>query len=152
MNASYTDIRTRIKEEPLWFDMNGVPRYDKFHPDLCPNIYADEVILLEIACQRCGKKFFVEMNWNDFSLNFLGKRIPSFRERITRWKKQKRKSDGWAPIHYGDPPCHDCVGDTMNCYDLRIVKFWKRSRKLVWRMTRRKVFEGEINEVEGEEE
>lgn len=33
----------------------------------------------------------------------------------------------WAPLHYGDPPSHGCVGDTENCYDLRVVEFWEKS-------------------------
>lgn len=34
-------------------------------------------------------------------------------------------------LHYGDPPRHSCggAGETMNVDDLRIVEFWKRSRK-----------------------
>lgn len=151
MLSFYPDIRKRITEEPKWYDSNGVPRYDKFHPDLCPNIYADEVILLEIACQNCGKRFFVEMNWYGFSFSLGGKRIPSFKERLIRWKRKGKKSDGWAPIHYGDPPAHGCTGDTMNCYDLRIVRFWKRGRKPIWGMTRRRGFEIGINEYSDEE-
>jgi hypothetical protein len=27
-------------------------------------------------------------------------------------------------IHYGDPPFHDCTGDTQNVDDLRVVEFW----------------------------
>jgi hypothetical protein len=34
------------------------------------------------------------------------------------------KDKNYTPFHYGDPPAHGCVGDTMNCYDLRIVEFW----------------------------
>lgn len=37
------------------------------------------------------------------------------------------------PIHYGDPPRHDVIGDegcftgaSMNVYDLRVLQFWAR--------------------------
>lgn len=146
MNASYDDIKKRIKEEPLWYDTHGVPRYDKFHPDLCPNIYADEVILLEIECQRCGKKFFVEANWAALTFDITGKRIPSIKKRMMQWKRNGKKSDGWSALHWGDPPFHGCVGDTMNCFDLRIVEFWKRRKLPSFEWTRRRAFECKIDE------
>jgi len=143
MNASYEDIRKRIKKEPLWFDTNGVPRYDKFHPSLSPNIYADEVILLEIACQRCGVKFEVEMNGENFKRLLMGEPVPSFTERVKKIRKEKAE---FSPIHYGDPPFHGCVGDTMNCMDLRILQFCKRSRssKSFFRWMRIKNYEIEL--------
>lgn len=116
MKAKYEDIRKRIKEEPKWYDENGVPRYDPFHPDLSPNIYAEEVVLLEIKCQACGKKFLVEMNWGN---------VYDYIEKIPTLEEQVRKKN----IHYGDPPRHECpCGDTMNCIDLRVVQFWKKDK------------------------
>ena len=103
MKANYLDILTRIAEEPSWYDQNGTPRYGEFHPSDCPNIYSYQVVLLRIACQACGAQFHVEMH-----------------------------SDWWRPIrqprelHYGDPPIHDCVGDTMNCEDLEVLQVWKK--------------------------
>jgi len=131
MKASYKDIKRRIKEPVLWYDYNGTPRYDKFHPSLSPNIYADEVILLEISCQNCGRRFLVEMNCSKLSTDFFGERMEPFSERIKKWKESKKelKEKGmhiWPPVHYGDPPIHNCIGDTMNCYDLEIVEFWHR--------------------------
>lgn len=146
MLASFMDIKTRIKEAPKWFDSNGVPRYGKFHPDLCPNIYADEMVLLEIACQDCGRRFLVEMNWDKFGSFLRGGKIPSFRKRLMEWKKlsDEKKKEEWSPIHYGDPPIHGCVGDTMNVYDLRLVQLWARSKKFPWTMTRRRRLEIEL--------
>ena len=142
------DIRKRIKEAPKWFDSNGVPRYEKFHPDLCPNIYADEVVLLKIACQDCGRRFLVEMNWGRFSCLLSGRKIPSFRERLMGWKKlsDAEKKEEWSPIHYGDPPIHGCVGDTMNVYDLQVIQLWARAKKFPWTKTRRRRLEIKINE------
>lgn len=107
MKAYYQDILLRISEEPKWYDQNGVPRFDEFHPKYCPNIYTRQVFLLNIACQACSKEFRVEMHSN--------------------W---------WEPIeyprelHYGDPPIHSCVGDSMNCEDLEILEAWSHPHGL----------------------
>lgn len=124
MLAKYEDIREKIKEEPQWYDENGTPRYAKFHPDLSPDIYANEVILLEITCQDCGELFFVEMDYN-VNVKIFDRHLESFSNRLRKWLKEEKKS--WCPVHYGDPPIHDCVGDTMNCNDIRIIEFWKRN-------------------------
>ena len=102
MNANYEDIISRIAESPRWYDANGTPRYDDFHPRYCPNIYSDQVILLRIACQACGEEFDVEMHAGFFE------------------ELNPRK------VHYGDPPRHDCMGDTMNCEDLEVLQVWQR--------------------------
>lgn len=120
MKASYQDIRNRIEKEPMWYDENGTPRYKKFHPDLSPNIYAREVILLKIACQHCHRRFLVEMNFGTFDLI---KGDSSFTEKLDLFIKSKKRKI-IPPVHYGDPPIHGCIGDTENCYDLRIVEFW----------------------------
>jgi len=148
MNASYEDIRKRIKEEPLWFDTNGVPRYDEFHPNRCPNIYANEVVLLEIACQRCGVRVKVEMNWDNFKRQLMGEPVPSFTERVRKFREERTK---FSPVHYGDPPFHGCVGDTMNCIDLRVLQFWKRSKsaKSFFRWMRIKNYEIGLEKEEG---
>ncbi|MEK6829690.1 MAG: hypothetical protein AABY15_06220 [Nanoarchaeota archaeon] len=126
MLAEYEDIKKRIKEEPKWYDENGTPRYDSFHPELSPNIYADEVALMKISCQECGQIFYVEMSWsksNLYNVLPLSKNIKS--------------------LHYGDPPRHsNCsAGDTMNCNDLEIVEFWERNFKKSVEWVRNKKFE-----------
>lgn len=103
MKAKYLDILSHITEEPSWYDQNGTPRYDEFHPSHCPNIYSDQVVLLRIACQACCKQFHVEMHGNWYS--------PMGRPR---------------ELHYGDPPRHGCVGDTMNCDDLEVLQAWTK--------------------------
>ena len=133
MKAKYEDIRKRIKEEPKWFDSNGVPRYDKFHPKLCPNIYAEEVILMEIECQWCGKRFFVELHWDVSDKIF--RNVKPLKECV----KEKKE------ICYGDPPIHHCTGDTMTSDSIRIVEFWERDKKtLEWK--RNKKFEIKFEE------
>ena len=105
MHSNYEDILNLTKKFPLWHDANGVPRFAKFSPLLCPNIYSNKVILQIISCAYCGKKFSVEMHSGILE---RGNALPP-----KKW-------------HYGDPPIHDCVGDTMNCNDLEVLEVWVR--------------------------
>ena len=105
MKENYEDIYALTDQEPLWYDQNGTPRFAKFEPKLCPNIYARHVFLILIGCQSCGKRFVVEMH-TDFYTSTV--------------KHPKH-------LHYGDPPIHGCVGDTMNCDDILIVEAWARN-------------------------
>lgn len=122
MKANYEDIKALTSKEPVWYDMNGVPRYAKFHPNLCPNIYATEVILLKIQCQSCEKPFLVEMHW-DYHNN-----QQSISDAIQK--------GNLGYIHYGDPPRHGIgkdgerycyAGDTMNAESVKIVEFWVKT-------------------------
>lgn len=106
MHHHYNDIKKRIKKEPKWYDCHGVPRYEDFTPNQSPNVYAREVVLVKIACQYCDEGFLVEINWG-YRDYLLGRGSTDH-------------------IHYGDPPNHDCTGDTMNCIDLEIKEFWIR--------------------------
>jgi hypothetical protein len=108
MHSPYADIISRIAEPPRWWDHHGCPRYDPFHPRLCLNIYSPQVTLLRIACQACHREFAVEMHATLFE---------------THHPQQ---------LHYGDPPWHDCVGDTMNCDDLEVLESWVRPRLDAW--------------------
>jgi hypothetical protein len=113
MHCNYEDIRSRIPEEPTWYDQNGTPRYGPFKPEMCPDMYANLVVLLRIACAGagCRQTFDVEMHGNVFS-------------GITRPKN----------LHYGDPPCHPCEygGYTMNCDDLVVLEVWHREGMGDW--------------------
>lgn len=124
MHESYDDIKSRITEEPTWYDQNGVPRYSKFEPKMCPNIYSDIVVLMRIACQNCAEEFLAEIHAGLFD----------------DWYHQHAPKE-W---HYGDPPIHDCVGDTMNCEDLEIVEVWYRDR---FNWVRKPEFEGSIDQA-----
>lgn len=117
MNRGYEDIRSRLGE-PLWWDEQCVPRYDPFTPRLM-GVYDNWVCLYEIACQNCGQEFKVAESWRIFDLK-EGKR----REEVT--------ADEVAALHFGDPPAHGCIGDTMNCDDLRVLEFWHRNEDFEW--------------------
>ena len=122
MKQGYFDIIHRMISGPLWWDEVGCPRYDSFDPDLANNIYAHEVVLLNIACQGCGRMFLVCMSWDSSS---AGK---SLKDRIA--------SGG---IHYGDPPNRGCCvgGATINSECHRVVEFWERRGEFQWVRDRR---------------
>lgn len=120
MLRDYSDIKSRLGE-PLWYDDNGVPRYEEFKPDMC-GVYDDQVVLLEIGCQDCGRKFKVVNCWD--------KLREIFRDRINRHLANPIEplptKVGPNYYHYGDPPNHGCVGDTMNSEPIRVLEFWHK--------------------------
>jgi len=117
MKRYYTDIISRIPDAPEWFDENGTPRYDEFHPDLLPDIYAREACLLVVRCQACGTEFRVGMSWSQFDAVIRKER--SLRDRIAS-----------NEIEYGDPPNMECcaAGPTMNSEPVRVLEFWESPR------------------------
>lgn len=139
MLRDYRDITSRLGQ-PLWFDSNGVPRYDKFHPDLC-GIYDDYVAYIELGCQGCSKTFMVSVE----------------RRKFRMWPKVEKNELPEPPneigsFHYGDPPRHDipnptvedvyrggwslhCSGVTMNSFPIRIVEFWEKNKNFHWERT-----------------
>jgi len=108
MHQSYEDITSKVPEAPQWWDQHGVPRYAPFAPRLC-SVYATQAVLLEIACQYCAMRFQVALDGD--VLNPLGNPLT---------------------LRYGDPPRHDCVGDSMACDNLRIVEAWTCDLQIGW--------------------
>lgn len=123
MRDTYSDIIGRICEHPTWYDENGCPRYGEFSPNNCPDIYANTVVLLRIRCQDCSEPFLVELSYGVFSS-------------IDRYPPKK--------LHYGDPPAHGCVGDTMNCEDEAVVEVWHRDIRMDGEFHRVPELEGKI--------
>jgi hypothetical protein len=115
MKHTYECIRSRIPEDPKWFDEDGVPRYDAFTPRLTANIYARQSCLLLIECQNCGQDFRVAMSWRTHEHAFGGKSSDL----------ATRVADG--TIHYGDPPNIECcpAGPTMNSVPRKVLEFWR---------------------------
>ena len=118
MNNYYEDIVEKLGE-PKWFDSLGYPRYCEFHPDNISNIYAREVVLLEIACQQCGKKFKVAINNSGYDCRY---------NKLSWTKEEDCKNLG-----YGDPPNMQCCGSgpSMISDSLQILEFW-RQENLNW--------------------
>lgn len=118
MLRDYKDITDKLGD-PQWWDDNGCPRYCDFSPNVC-GVYDHVVALLEIACQSCDERFRVVVSY----------------DRLRLWQRtEKRTGVGkqFYPtatdingFHFGDPPPHGCVGDTMNCDTYRVVEFWRR--------------------------
>jgi len=113
MNHHFDDITSRIAEKPSWYDDNGTPRYGAFTPNATPNIYANEAVLLEVACQGCKALFKVSMAWTNY-----GAYDGDMRQLI----KDKN-------LHYGDPPNTGCCasGPTMNSEPIRVLEYWHKS-------------------------
>lgn len=144
MKQHYLDIIERIDEEPLFYDVYGVPRYG--NPDNIP-----ECLMPTIACQLCGRQFRVAMVEGVYWSAWIGAtddpsnpfysvvqhterwaKIQSYlRERYTRYHPDApagvvpwevriiedkypdqcvKLREDWG---YGDPPRHNCAGDSM---------------------------------------
>lgn len=112
MHTDYRDIRTKAGGGVQWYDEHAVPRYDAFHPQACANVYADEVVLMEVRCQGCSKSFAVCMSKRRGDVG------PTLAEQI---------SD--KSIHYGDPPNIGCcpAGPTMNSVPIKVLQYWRRN-------------------------
>lgn len=91
----------------------------------------DQVALIEIQCQGCGKHFLVEVQ-SDRIKRILFKE-PDLKELI--------KTKG---LSYGDPPFHEGCdsGLTMTAIPLRVIEFWEYDwNKIEWKRNK----EYEIN-------
>lgn len=115
MKADYADIRSRITEQPTWFDKAGTPRYGEFSPGSTPSIYADEAALVLIECQACAATFRVAFDCD--KQQTILRNVPTLAARI---------SDG--AIGYGDPPRHGCSGDTMTSNAVSVLEYWRKDR------------------------
>lgn len=129
--AETCDCQCRAK--PLWWDENGVPRFSAHHPELAPNIYAYEVVLLKIQCQGCGERFLVQLDWS--SLDDVRRRmiLPDGDHDAARLSARARE----GTLDYGDPPRHAhpdptierCSGETMSSDAIGVVEFWRRTKE-----------------------
>lgn len=114
MRTNYEDIIEKLGE-PLWYDVYGVPRYCPYRPEE-GTVYPEASCYMEIACQACQKSFNVVSEHDRYSGPCI---LPEHKEGEDTW-------DAVGSFHYGDPPIHGCVGDTMNSVPIRIIEFWRR--------------------------
>jgi hypothetical protein len=121
MFVDYSDITERIAETPKWWDENGVPRYVEFEPRRAANIYAVEVVLLDISCFMCLRRFQVALSGQggahrDEAGVSLANKILS------------------GDIDYCDPPnygnCRD--GASTGCFNLAVLQYWRRDTPGDW--------------------
>jgi hypothetical protein len=127
MKQNYRDIMDRIDEEPKWFDVFGVPRYEE--PLIPPHLMG------RIRCQSCHREFYVALvdevyNRDPFEQLFSDNQSTS--NVVQDYEANTEVVNGIRVVkdveamlrgvhlslapnwHYGDPPSHGCVGDTMN--------------------------------------
>lgn len=144
MLCAYKDIRSRIAESPTWFDEYGVPRYCHFTPGHVADIYADEVALVEIACQECGHRMMVA-----FSSSLIGAICRGLGAEPDGQEPTLADAIRAKAIHYGDPPCFECsAGATMNCIDVRVVSYWRRGDRASERWVRDQSLEITLDDPE----
>lgn len=131
MNPSYDDIKM-LAGPPGWYSEGGVPRYAAFSPKLC-GIYNDYVALVQIACQSCKREFTVASCVDLDTMNIAGITL------VLPTRQECPDQNAWDLIgsfDYGDPPNHDCVGDSMSSVPLRVLQFWERRRAILARWIR----------------
>lgn len=123
MNDNYEDIiEAAGGKEPKWYDYYGVPRY-------CWPPTVPEKLLGRIRCQQCAKIFLVSLAVPVYIHPYAAKGAwlgfvrPSGAFRAA--SEKEKSANGWAYCmenqyelatnkwSYGDPPFHDCIGDTM---------------------------------------
>lgn len=112
MLPDYSDIINHADTEPIWFDQNGVPRFESFHPQML-GVYTKYALYATIACQSCGKRFNVGCGYNAYDFLYDGT--------IQHYELDKLAKN----FHYGDPPPHGCMGDTMNCEDIETLQVYE---------------------------
>lgn len=134
MKPSYEDIHrvaATAGVQPLWFDQDGVPRFDEFDPDML-GVYDDFSILAAIQCQNCALSFWVGCGYMKYPLGpLVTNRILTIEQVVERF-------------HYGDPPRHGCVGDTMSSITLELLEVWEKSRSTYGWMRRHDLEGGQV--------
>jgi hypothetical protein len=132
MKPTYIDILNNVNKPPVWYDENGAPRYEPFRPEITSNPSSSEIMLIEIKCQECGRKFIVECTHSRY--HFLIKRpvtVP-----IKLFSEELANNPKYLPS-YGDPPFHSKYDDSNSCHagstmtsiSIRIIELWKYNEK-----------------------
>lgn len=118
MYPVYRDLRLRLGV-PLWHDQHGVPRYDKFHPDLL-GIYDEWAAAFLVQCQSCQETF--PCATGQPNLIFVNGQ-PEFISDVETFLEQY--------VHWGDAPWHDgesqCAGTTMSTSIVKLLSVWHRT-------------------------
>lgn len=132
MNQCYHELLAALGT-PQWFDEHAVPRFIPFAPREVANIYADQVLLVEIQCQACRARFRVAFSESLSSLlmehAMTGSPPLPISERARLFGAVARGGP-----HFGDPPNVACcpAGPTMNSESLRVIEAWERSDAFEW--------------------
>lgn len=135
MKATYDDILERVGATPDWFDENGTPRFGAFTPRALPDIYADECVLLEVACADCRARFKVAMSTSSSARMIARARGV---EESQPGERDLAEAIARKWIGYGDPPRaghrDECVaGATMSSDTERVIEYHRRAPGGPWR-------------------
>jgi hypothetical protein len=129
MNADYKDIRSRIQEQPLWFDEHAVPRYELFKPELVADIYAEEAVLFLIECQACGKRYKVAASFSKCAATSDAYYMRELDEEGGLPDRPLADEIRHGGINYGDPPnaCDSgCLaGSSMSSISIGVLQYWR---------------------------
>lgn len=115
MKKDFRDIRKAIPVDPYWYDELGTPRYDVFHPTML-GVYDNYAVYGTIECQACGEQFEVGAGSTGYS---AGTRPWTLKDIVEKY-------------HYGDPPIHECVGDTMMSENFTVLQAWEHDHAGDW--------------------
>lgn len=122
MLPDYADIHEAAGfVTPDWYDENGAPRYAVFAPDML-GVYDKYALLVTIACQSCARRFPVGCGWQSWRLQ-LNYDTRTFELRGYDLAELARD------FRYGDPPRHDCGGDSMTSVAVRVEEAWERAAR-----------------------
>lgn len=133
MHQHYSDLLDLAGLEPAWWQAQGVPRFCEFSPEEAPDIYADEVALVEIACQSCDTRFHVCFTSSATSCvkeaMFGAKTKEEILEQVDNFRVSSMIRNG--TLRYGDPPNIACcpAGPSMTSEPVAVLEYWSRNEK-----------------------
>lgn len=120
MHDSYKDIHALTPDPPTWYDKNGCPRWGAPAPRL-------HRFMGRIRCQHCNREFLVCMADPVYTIDLeemlklaaeSGYKGPLSDGNISQIPFLARNGEERYVLdpdwHYGDPPFHGCIGDSMN--------------------------------------
>lgn len=129
MHRHYADLLALTSEPPKWWDDNAVPRWCEFSPHAL-GVYIDQAALIEIKCQACERPMLVAASWGrtDATIGAIrrGEDVSSIKS-LADFAESR-------DLRWGDPPNHNCGGDSMSSEPVRVVEFWDR---ISWEWERR---------------
>lgn len=132
MLPDYADIHEAADSYPFWYDGQGVPRFALFEPDML-GVYDKFALLIRIRCQSCHRDFLVGEGWTGYGITY--EPISELDGVPTEDAMYKLKVNHFdlavlsSGFSYGDPPRHDCGGDSMSSENVCIEQAWERVPK-----------------------
>lgn len=131
MNQHFRDLLDLSDTPPTFWEKGGVPRFAPFEPEVVSDIYADEVALVEIACQCCDTRFKVAFTSSRSSRTYAAMRALAQGEDLHEAAEAHRIENmiRGKGLHYGDPPniCCCAAGPSMNSDTVQVLEFHKRN-------------------------